>query len=216
MAMCNRQLVFDKLRPLCVQLSKDHSRKNVVAVTKALEGIDRGCIQDLQEYLLFPLRIILKQPTKQYVVTFAQFSNSILEEPKKSSKTDYFLYRFMLNVCILFLFSSEDFYTDLFTLMEKILGCSRVWNWELFTDLFTSSCVMISSPSEHGSPEGKGHLSLYSFFLPCSRVFEIKNKSQVQWTGDFIKLTGLNKYSQVYDLLSHRVNRTMKQKLNKK
>lgn len=64
MAMCNRQLVFDKLRPLCVQLSKDHSRKNVVAVTKALEGIDRGCIQDLQEYLLFPLRIILKQPTK--------------------------------------------------------------------------------------------------------------------------------------------------------
>lgn len=115
MAMCNRQLVFDKLRPLCVQLSKDHSRKNVVAVTKALEGIDRGCIQDLQEYLLFPLRIILKQPTKY----------------------------------------SEDFYTDLFTLMEKILGCSRVWNWELFTDLFTSSCVMISSPSEHGSPEGK-------------------------------------------------------------
>lgn len=64
MAMCNRQLVFDKLRPLCVQLSKDHSRKNVVAVTTALEGIDRGCIQDLQEYLLFPLRIILKQPTK--------------------------------------------------------------------------------------------------------------------------------------------------------
>lgn len=90
----------------------------------------------------------------------------------------------MLNVCTLFLFSSEDFYTDLFTLMEKILGCSRVWNWELFTDLFTSSCVMISSPSEHGSPEGKGHLSLYSFFLPCSRVFEIKNKSQVYRTGD--------------------------------
>ena len=64
MAMCNRQLVFDKLRPFCVQLSKEHSRKNIVAVTKALEGIDRGCIQDLQEYLLFPLRIILKQPTK--------------------------------------------------------------------------------------------------------------------------------------------------------
>nr|XP_022346187.1 TELO2-interacting protein 1 homolog [Crassostrea virginica] len=115
MAMCNRQLVFDKLRPFCVQLSKEHSRKNIVAVTKALEGIDRGCIQDLQEYLLFPLRIILKQPTKY----------------------------------------SEDFYTDLFTLMEKILGCCRVWNWELFTDLFTLSCVMISSPSEQGRGEGK-------------------------------------------------------------
>ncbi|XP_056022184.1 TELO2-interacting protein 1 homolog [Ostrea edulis] len=115
MAMCNRQMVFDKVRPLCVQLSKDHSRKNIVAVTKALEGIDRGCIQDLQEYLLFPLRIILKQPTKY----------------------------------------SEDFYTDLFTLMERILGCTRVWNWELFTDLFTLSCVIISSPTEHGRGDGK-------------------------------------------------------------
>lgn len=82
----------------------------------------------------------------------------------------------MLNVCILFLFSFEDFYIDLFILMEKILGCSRVWNWELFIDLFTLFCVMISFSLEYGSFEGKGYLLFYLFFLLCSRVFEIKNK----------------------------------------
>ncbi|XP_062590440.1 TELO2-interacting protein 1 homolog [Saccostrea cucullata] len=112
---CYRQLALDKLRPLCVKLSNDHSRKNISALTKALEEIDRGYIQDLQEYLLYPLRMILKESTKY----------------------------------------SEDFYTDLFTLMEKILGCTRVWKWELFTDIFTLSCIMISSPSDQGMGCGK-------------------------------------------------------------
>lgn len=53
--------------------------------------------------------------------------------------------------------------------MEKILGCSRVWNWELFIDLFTSFCVMISFSLEYGSFEGKGYLLFYLFFLLCRR-----------------------------------------------
>ena len=59
-----RKKVFEKIRPLCVQLTKEHTRGNVQAVNTALSNIDKTVLQDLQEYLLFPFRLILKQEKK--------------------------------------------------------------------------------------------------------------------------------------------------------
>lgn len=46
------------------------------------------------------------------------------------------------------------------------------------------------------------------------RVFEIKKNSLVKWTGDFMKFTGLNKYSQVNIRLSNKRNKTPLNKTN--
>ena len=59
-----RKKVFDKIRPLCVQLTKEHTRINVQAINAALVNVDKNVLQDLQEYLLFPFRLILKQEKK--------------------------------------------------------------------------------------------------------------------------------------------------------
>ncbi|XP_069120826.1 TELO2-interacting protein 1 homolog [Argopecten irradians] len=56
--------LFERLRPICVQLTREHTRENVSALSKALNGLERKYMQELQEYVLFPLRIILKQEKK--------------------------------------------------------------------------------------------------------------------------------------------------------
>jgi len=61
---CNKASVFECLRPVCVQLTREHTRNNVAAMSKILLSVDRTHLQDLQEYVLFPLRIILKNETK--------------------------------------------------------------------------------------------------------------------------------------------------------
>ena len=61
---------FSKLQPLCVRLAKEHTRDNVTAVMKEIEVIECTEVnQQLQEYVLFPLRLILKQPQQKYVHT---------------------------------------------------------------------------------------------------------------------------------------------------
>ena len=60
---------FSRLQPLCVRLAKEHTRDNVTMVMRELETIEcKEVMQQLQEYVLFPLRLILKQPEKRYNV----------------------------------------------------------------------------------------------------------------------------------------------------
>ncbi|OWF46694.1 TELO2-interacting protein 1 homolog [Mizuhopecten yessoensis] len=56
--------LFERLRPICVQLTREHTRENVTALFQAVTGLERKYMQELQEYVLFPLRIILKQEKK--------------------------------------------------------------------------------------------------------------------------------------------------------
>ena len=58
---------FEQLRPICVELSHQHTRENVQKLRQALKSIDDRAIQILQEYLMFPLRLIIKQSTNKYV-----------------------------------------------------------------------------------------------------------------------------------------------------
>ncbi|XP_013380878.1 TELO2-interacting protein 1 homolog [Lingula anatina] len=55
---------FDRLRPLCVALTKCPSRKGLEELREKLKSEERSELQELQEYVLFPLRIIVKQGVK--------------------------------------------------------------------------------------------------------------------------------------------------------
>ncbi|KAI8488336.1 TEL2-interacting protein 1 [Branchiostoma belcheri] len=52
---------FRRLRPVCVRLTKEQTVENVLELRRSLEDISGEDLQQLQEYALFPLRILLKQ-----------------------------------------------------------------------------------------------------------------------------------------------------------
>ncbi|XP_078616742.1 TELO2-interacting protein 1 homolog [Branchiostoma floridae x Branchiostoma japonicum] len=57
---------FRRLRPCCVQLTKQQTVQNVSELRKLLEETAEEDLQQLQEYALFPLRIVLKQKQRQH------------------------------------------------------------------------------------------------------------------------------------------------------
>ncbi|KAL4220850.1 TEL2-interacting protein 1 [Mactra antiquata] len=59
-----RSEAFTLLKPYCVTLTKDHTRENIAKLFSALRSVNLVFLQDLQEYVIFPLRIILKHPKK--------------------------------------------------------------------------------------------------------------------------------------------------------
>ena len=61
---------FERLRPICVQLTREHNRANVTKLREALIGVKGQALQQLQEYILFPLRLILKQSAVKLVIFF--------------------------------------------------------------------------------------------------------------------------------------------------
>ena len=58
---------FRILRPVCVELTKDQSRENVKKLSTLIQEVKKSDLQELQEYILFPLRIILKQSKSRWV-----------------------------------------------------------------------------------------------------------------------------------------------------
>ena len=63
----NISAAFERLRPICVELTKNHSAANVKAVHEVLKELGQEELQQLQLYVLFPLRFILKKPNLRYV-----------------------------------------------------------------------------------------------------------------------------------------------------
>ena len=69
---------FSRLQPLCVRLAREHTRDNVTMVMRELESIEcKEVMQQLQEYVLFPLRLILKQPEQRYIVCTLFFTTRV-------------------------------------------------------------------------------------------------------------------------------------------
>nr|XP_033818892.1 TELO2-interacting protein 1 homolog isoform X2 [Geotrypetes seraphini] len=56
------QEAFGILRPVCVQLTKVQTVTNVKHLQLTLESVSDSALQELQEYILFPLRFTLKTP----------------------------------------------------------------------------------------------------------------------------------------------------------
>ncbi|TFK02233.1 testis-expressed sequence 264 protein [Platysternon megacephalum] len=56
------QEAFGILRPVCVQLTKVQTTENVERLQAQLQTVSDSALQELQEYVLFPLRFTLKTP----------------------------------------------------------------------------------------------------------------------------------------------------------
>ena len=59
------QRAFDILKPICVCLVKEPTLPNVQMLQRLLDGIPPDPIQQLHQYILFPLRLILREPEKR-------------------------------------------------------------------------------------------------------------------------------------------------------
>ncbi|XP_037351181.1 TELO2-interacting protein 1 homolog isoform X2 [Talpa occidentalis] len=53
---------FGVLRPVCVQLTKTQTVENVELLQAQLQTVSDSALQELQQYILFPLRFVLKTP----------------------------------------------------------------------------------------------------------------------------------------------------------
>lgn len=56
------QEAFGILRPVCVQLTKTQTVENVAQLQAQLQAVSDTALQELQQYILFPLRFTLKTP----------------------------------------------------------------------------------------------------------------------------------------------------------
>ncbi|XP_046554923.1 uncharacterized protein LOC124264231 [Haliotis rubra] len=58
----DRSEAFDKLRPVCVRLTKEQTSENVLEVLQNVRSVQAEVLQDLQEYVLFPPEIHRQKP----------------------------------------------------------------------------------------------------------------------------------------------------------
>lgn len=78
---------FVKLKPFCMRLIKDQSRENVVALRRALEQLENDSLQNLHEYVLFPLTLVLQNAkrTEALVIETIECICDMLPEVRVSS-----------------------------------------------------------------------------------------------------------------------------------
>ncbi|NXN33770.1 TTI1 protein, partial [Nycticryphes semicollaris] len=75
------QEAFGALRPVCVQLTRAQTLENVALLQAHLAAIGASALQELQEYVLFPLRFTLKVPgpkQERLVQSVVQCISSVL------------------------------------------------------------------------------------------------------------------------------------------
>ncbi|NXP54918.1 TTI1 protein, partial [Heliornis fulica] len=75
------QEAFGALRPVCVQLTRAHTAENVALLQAHLAAVSASALQELQEYVLFPLRFALKVPgpkQERLVQSVVQCISSVL------------------------------------------------------------------------------------------------------------------------------------------
>lgn len=61
---------FSKFKPVCVDLLKTPSVENLTLLKHLLEQSQSGSLNELQEYILFPLFITLSNNTAMYTQFF--------------------------------------------------------------------------------------------------------------------------------------------------
>ncbi|NWV69920.1 TTI1 protein, partial [Malurus elegans] len=75
------QAAFGALRPVCVQLTRAQTVENVRLLQAHLAGVSGAALQELQEYVLFPLRFALRVPgpkQERLVQSLVQCISSVL------------------------------------------------------------------------------------------------------------------------------------------
>ncbi|XP_031724708.1 TELO2-interacting protein 1 homolog isoform X1 [Anarrhichthys ocellatus] len=77
------KIAFAYLRPACVLLTRAPTVTNVETLSGQLKEVDDATLQQLQEYVLFPLRFVLKVPgpkNEKLVQTVAEAMSHVLED----------------------------------------------------------------------------------------------------------------------------------------
>lgn len=76
------KIAFAYLRPACVLLTREPTAANVETLSGQLKEVDDAALQQLQEYVLFPLRFVLKTPgpkKEKLVQAVAEAMSHVLE-----------------------------------------------------------------------------------------------------------------------------------------
>uniref|UniRef100_A0A3Q2P8W6 TELO2-interacting protein 1 homolog n=1 Tax=Fundulus heteroclitus TaxID=8078 RepID=A0A3Q2P8W6_FUNHE len=76
------KIAFAYLRPACVLLTKEPTLANVETLSEQLRDVQAASLQQLQEYVLFPLRFVLKVPgqrREKLVQAVAEALSDVLE-----------------------------------------------------------------------------------------------------------------------------------------
>ena len=76
------KIAFAYLRPACVLLTRAPTVTNIETLSGQLKEVDDATLQQLQEYVLFPLRFVLKVPgprKDQVVQAVAEAMSHVLE-----------------------------------------------------------------------------------------------------------------------------------------
>ena len=92
---------FAVLRPRCVILTREPSVTNVEALHNYLRTVDDGALQQLQDYVLFPLRFVLKIPgPKQEGLVLAVMDTMTYVLEKTSVRSWESLYNIFSELCL--------------------------------------------------------------------------------------------------------------------
>nr|XP_006819759.1 PREDICTED: TELO2-interacting protein 1 homolog [Saccoglossus kowalevskii] len=98
------QSAFERLKPLCIAITKGQTKENMRRLNSELDSINNDDLQRLQEYLLFPLRIVIKMA------------------PTASQDTSEEALRCMTKVINKTTITNKELFTDLFTQLVIIIS----------------------------------------------------------------------------------------------
>ncbi|XP_052824951.1 TELO2-interacting protein 1 homolog isoform X2 [Octopus bimaculoides] len=140
-----RSLAFQNLQPLCVGLVKEPTVQKLELLKNQLKAVDREILGELYEYVLFPLRLILKQNTCKkdtFLTLLAQCTADVLSAAT-IEKWDTFKDLFVTFTVLLG--SPEESNNKISTLSEELkLAIVDVLsillknsNYDVLTDLYT-------------------------------------------------------------------------------
>ncbi|XP_076365549.1 TELO2-interacting protein 1 homolog isoform X2 [Tachypleus tridentatus] len=185
--MLDVQDAFNLMRPLCVRLTKEFTKDNMMEVTKAFESLPEMCCRELTEYVVFPFRFHLRRLErtdglvaqlfeclssilkKAAVDSYSLFSDIFMQvfvkisSPKEDNKS-IFSELIKLKISIYSSFRSqrrsEGFCCKMCTFLgvKLLYKCTTADVWSLFPSVFRSCYLCLTTTSRAGEiPSSSGH-----------------------------------------------------------
>ncbi|XP_064639094.1 TELO2-interacting protein 1 homolog isoform X2 [Lineus longissimus] len=97
--------VFEKLKPVCIPLIKEPTPENIARLDATLKDLSVQALQQLQEYVLFPLRLALKSSSSLSDKECIGVLDCMTDILKKTTVTNWELFQDLFN-CLCLLLSS--------------------------------------------------------------------------------------------------------------
>ncbi|XP_078092533.1 TELO2-interacting protein 1 homolog [Mustelus asterias] len=94
---------FGALRPICVQITKEQTVNNVQCLQSQLQKVGDAALQELQEYVLFPLRFSLRTPglkQERFVQSVVECINFIISRTCVRNKQQLYDLFSELSLCL--------------------------------------------------------------------------------------------------------------------